>query len=92
MIYAIQMGSGAMIQITGFTKTESRVRDLIRGESQTLRQHGDRINLLLFQNKESSLKYSKIPYRTIWVTWDEWKKTEFCLDFKYNSRGRVHRG
>jgi hypothetical protein len=58
MKYAIEMGSGAMICIPGFLKIGSGIRKLMEGEStQTHRQHGDRISLLLFfQNKGSGLK------------------------------------
>jgi hypothetical protein len=43
MKYAAEMGSGAMIFIPSFIKIGSGI-----GDSQTHRQHGDRINLLLF--------------------------------------------
>jgi hypothetical protein len=50
MKYAAEMGSGAMIPI--FIKINSAIQKLI-GEytdTQTHRQHGDRISLLLFFN------------------------------------------
>jgi hypothetical protein len=58
---AIEMGSGAMIYITGFIKIGSGIPKLKReGDSQTHRHHGDDISLLsFFQNKESRLKEVK---------------------------------
>jgi hypothetical protein len=57
MKYAVQMGSGAMIYIPSFMKICSAIQKLLRGNTQTHRQHGARMNLLsFFQNKESSLK------------------------------------
>jgi hypothetical protein len=52
------MGSGAMIYIPSFAKIGSGIQKLIGGgDSQTYRQHGDRISLLsFFQNKESRVK------------------------------------
>jgi hypothetical protein len=56
MKYAVEMGSGAMIYKTRFIKTGSGIQQLIRGDTQTLKQHGDFISLLIFsQNKESRL-------------------------------------
>jgi hypothetical protein len=50
MKYDIEMGSGLI-------KIFSGIQKLIRGESQTHRQHGDiRSPLLFFQNKESRPK------------------------------------
>jgi hypothetical protein len=40
MKYAVEVGSGAMIYITSFIKIGSAIRKLIRGETQTHRQHG----------------------------------------------------
>jgi hypothetical protein len=57
MKYAVEMGSGAMIYIPSFIKIGSGTQQLIGGIH---RQHGDIISLFLFfQNKESSLKYTK---------------------------------
>jgi hypothetical protein len=57
MKYAVEMGSGAMMQIPSFIKIGSGIQKLIWRDTQTHRQHGDRISLLLFfQNKESMLK------------------------------------
>jgi hypothetical protein len=57
MKYSVQMGSGALIHTPNFIKIDSAVQKLIEGESQTHRQHGDLISLLLFfHNKESRLK------------------------------------
>jgi hypothetical protein len=41
------MGSGAMIYIPSFITTGSRIQKLIGGDSQTLRQHGNLISLLV---------------------------------------------
>jgi hypothetical protein len=47
------MGSGAMMHTPRFKKIGSGIQKLLGGDSQTQRQHGDRINLLLFfQYKE----------------------------------------
>jgi hypothetical protein len=56
MKYAVQMGSGAMICVPSFIKIGSGIQKLIRGDTQTHRQHGDLISILLFFNKESWLK------------------------------------
>jgi hypothetical protein len=57
MKYAVEMGSGAMIYIASYINIGSDIQQVIRGDSQTHRQQGDRISLLLyFQNKESKLK------------------------------------
>jgi hypothetical protein len=57
MKHAVEMGSGVMIYIPSFIKIVSGVQKLIGGNSQTHRQHGDRISLLsFFQNKEIRLK------------------------------------
>jgi hypothetical protein len=57
MKYAVEMGSGAMIYIPGFMKIGSGIQKLIWGDTQTHRQQGDLISLILyFQNKESMLK------------------------------------
>jgi hypothetical protein len=56
MKYAVEMGSGAMIYIPNFIKIGSAIQKFIRGETQTHRQHGDLISLLLFfQNMKSRL-------------------------------------
>jgi hypothetical protein len=50
------MGSGAMIYIPSFIKTESCIEKLIE-DIQIHRQHGDLVSLLsFFQNKERRLK------------------------------------
>jgi hypothetical protein len=54
MKYAVEMGSGAMIYILSFIKIGSGIQKLIGEDTQTHRQHGDHINLLVFfRNKES---------------------------------------
>jgi hypothetical protein len=47
MKYAVEVGSGATIYIPSFIKIGSGIQKLIRGDTQTHRQHGD-INLPLF--------------------------------------------
>jgi hypothetical protein len=47
MKYAVEMGSGATIYIPGFARTGSSTENLIARDSQTHRQHGDRLRLLL---------------------------------------------
>jgi hypothetical protein len=49
MKYAVEMGSGAMIYI----KIGSGIQKVNKGDTQTHTQHGDRISILFFQNKES---------------------------------------
>jgi hypothetical protein len=62
MEYAVEMGSGAMVYIISFIKIGSSIQRLIEGDSQTHRQHGDLISLLLFfQNKENALKSKENP-------------------------------
>jgi hypothetical protein len=54
MAYAVEMGSGPIMQIPSFIQIGSSIQKLMGGEAQ--RQRGDRINLLsYFQNKESRL-------------------------------------
>jgi hypothetical protein len=49
MKYVVGMGSGNMIYILSFIKVGSGIQKLIFGaDSQTQRQHGDCISLLLF--------------------------------------------
>jgi hypothetical protein len=48
MKHAVEMGSDATIYIPSFTKIGSGFQELIGGNTQTHRQHGDRISLLLF--------------------------------------------
>jgi hypothetical protein len=56
MKYAVEMGSGAMIYIPSFIKNGSGIQKLICGDTQTHREHGDLISLLLFfRNKQSRL-------------------------------------
>jgi hypothetical protein len=45
---AIEMGSGAMVYILSFIKIGSGIQKLMRGDTQTHRQHGDLISLILF--------------------------------------------
>jgi hypothetical protein len=45
---AVEMGSGAMIYIPSFIKIGSGIHKLIREDTQTHGQHGDRISLLSF--------------------------------------------
>jgi hypothetical protein len=47
MKYAVEMGSGAIIYIPSFIKIGSGIQKLILGDTQTHRQHGDLISLLL---------------------------------------------
>jgi hypothetical protein len=56
MKYTTVMGSGALICIPSFTNIGSAIQTPIEGYTQPNRQHGDRINLLSFFNKESRLK------------------------------------
>jgi hypothetical protein len=57
MKYAVKMGSGVMIYIPSFIKTDTAIQGLIWKDVQTHRLHCDRINLLLFcQNKEIRLR------------------------------------
>jgi hypothetical protein len=66
-MYAIDMGSGAMIYIPSLIKNGSGIRQLTGGY--THGQHGDRISLLLFfQNKEIRLTYS--PLLSDFITYD----------------------
>jgi hypothetical protein len=51
MKYAIEMGSGAMIYIPSFITIGSGIQRLVGGDTQTQRQHGDLISLLLFFSK-----------------------------------------
>jgi hypothetical protein len=48
MKYAAEMGSGAMIYIPSFIKIGSGIQKLIGRDTQTNRQHGDLISVLLF--------------------------------------------
>jgi hypothetical protein len=58
--YAVKMGSGAMISVSSFIKIGSGIQNLIGGDTQTHRQQGDLISLLLaFQNRESRQKNTK---------------------------------
>jgi hypothetical protein len=59
MKYAIEIGPGAMIYIRSFIKIGLGIQKVIWGDSdtQTNRQHGNLISLLLFfKNKDSTLK------------------------------------
>jgi hypothetical protein len=46
MKYANEMVSGAMVYILSFIKIGSGIQKIIKGDSQTHRQHGDHISLL----------------------------------------------
>jgi hypothetical protein len=46
MKYAVEMGSGAIIYIPSFIKIGRCFKKLMKGNTQTHRQHGDRISLL----------------------------------------------
>jgi hypothetical protein len=48
---AAEMGSDAIIHIRSFIKIGSDFQKLIEGNSQTHKQHGDLISLLLFFSK-----------------------------------------
>jgi hypothetical protein len=52
MKYAVEMGSGAMIYVPSFVNTGSGIHKLVGEDTETHRQHGDRISLLY----ESRLK------------------------------------
>jgi hypothetical protein len=57
MKYAVEMSSGVMIYIPSFIKIGSVIQNLMWGDTQKYRQHGDHISLLsFFRNKESGLK------------------------------------
>jgi hypothetical protein len=58
MKYAVVIGSVTMIYIPSFIKIGSgRHSKVDKGDTQTHRQNGDRVSLILFiQNKESRLK------------------------------------
>jgi hypothetical protein len=62
MKYAVDMGSVAMIYVPSFIKIGSGIQKLIREDTQTHRQDGDRISLL----QESRLKMAPEPLD--WVT------------------------
>jgi hypothetical protein len=54
---AVEIGSDGMIYIQSFTKIASGIQNLVGRDTQTHRQRGDLISLLLFfQNKERKLK------------------------------------
>jgi hypothetical protein len=56
---AVGMDSGAMTYIPSFIKIGLCIQKLMGGDTQTHRQNGDRMSLLLFfQNKENRLKMS----------------------------------
>jgi hypothetical protein len=58
MKYAVEMGSGTMTYSPSSIKIDSGIQKLTEVGSQTYRQQGDHISLLLFfQNKESRLEY-----------------------------------
>jgi hypothetical protein len=69
------MDSGAMIYIPTFIQTGSGVQKLIRRDSQTHRQQGDLISLLLFfQNEEIKLIVTTAIARCV--------KTKICVQKK----------
>jgi hypothetical protein len=49
MEYAVQIVSGAMMYIPSFIKIASGIQKLIGGEGVIHSQHGDQINLLIYQ-------------------------------------------
>jgi hypothetical protein len=51
MKYAVEMSSHAVIYIPSFIKSGSGIQYLIRGDSQTHRQHCDLISLLFLFSK-----------------------------------------
>jgi hypothetical protein len=95
MKYAIVLGSGVIIPIQVFMKTGSGIQKLIGGDTQTHRQHGNRILLLLFfQNKESGLKSNQLRYlrrkeqeilryRMLYTKQTEYQKREKKTERKY---------
>jgi hypothetical protein len=56
MKYAVEMGSDAMTHIPNFIKIDSAIQKLMGEDTQTHRQHGDRISLLFFKKNGSRLK------------------------------------
>jgi hypothetical protein len=57
MKYVIEMASGAIVYTPSFIQICLGIQKLIGGDTQTHREHGDSISLLLFFiNKESRLK------------------------------------
>jgi hypothetical protein len=66
MKYAVEVGSGAMTYIQSFIKIGWGIQNLISGFTQTHRQHGDLISLLLFFNKENRLIKSELEQREHW--------------------------
>jgi hypothetical protein len=50
MKYAVEMGSGVMMNIPSLMKIGSTIQKLIGRDSQTYRQHGEPIGLLSFFN------------------------------------------
>jgi hypothetical protein len=58
MKYAVEMGPDGTICVPSFIRISSTIQKLMRvGDTQTHRQHGYRISLLLcFPNEESRLK------------------------------------
>jgi hypothetical protein len=44
MKYAVEMGSGDMIYVPNFIKIGSAIQKLIEEDTQTYREHGDRIS------------------------------------------------
>jgi hypothetical protein len=64
MKYNVEMGSGAMIYVPSFIETCSDIQKLMGEDTQTHRQDGDCISLLLFfQNKEGKAKKSNVTVR-----------------------------
>jgi hypothetical protein len=52
IIYEVcQMGSGTMTEISSFMQIGWGIKKLITEDSQTKKQHGDIISLLLFSSK-----------------------------------------
>jgi hypothetical protein len=64
MKYAVEMSSGALIYIPSFIHIGSGIQKLMEGKTQTHRQHGDLISLLLFfLNKESRLRIDNVMFK-----------------------------
>jgi hypothetical protein len=64
MEFSAEMASDAMLRIPSFIKSGPGIQNLTGVDSQTHRQHGHLISLILFvQNKESRLKTSRSSHR-----------------------------
>jgi hypothetical protein len=66
MKYGVEMGLGAMIYIPSYIKIGSAIRKLIRGHTQTHRQHGDCLRVhLRFQDKGSRVTIKGILHEAV---------------------------